>query len=192
MNSHDDQSDNHTVATYLSDMLALERHINMPIDGQLSSADHEESGAARIIQRIHSVATSHISALEAQLKAAGGSPSHGLKEGWSRLIGGGAAALNSARKTKVSKSLRDDYAALNLAAISYTMLHATATGLGDLSTAALAKSHLDDITPIIIDISTAIPGVVLQELAADGEAVDITAAQQTQQVTKEAWGGRAS
>jgi ferritin-like metal-binding protein YciE len=181
----------HTVATYLSDMLALEQHINAPIASQLNSKDHQQNPeAVRIIQTIKSVGENHIAALEAQLKAAGGSAGHPVKSAWSQLLGGGAAALNQVRKTKISKSLRDDYTALGLAAISYTMLHATAAGLGDASTAALAKRHLDDITPIIVDISRTIPAVVLQELAEDGENVAISAAQLTEQVSSESWSGQ--
>jgi ferritin-like metal-binding protein YciE len=189
MDTSIDTNDRHTVATYLSDMLALERHILAPIESQLASEDHQRSGAIAIVQKINSVCISHISALETQLEAAGGSPAQGIKSAWAQLVGGGAAAINNVRKTKVSKSLRDDYSALGLAAISYTMLHATAAGLGDGSTAALAKRHLEDITPIIVDISTAIPGVVLEELAADGEDVKVTAAQLTQEASKEAWSG---
>jgi ferritin-like metal-binding protein YciE len=183
--------DRHTVATYLSDMLALEQHINAPIESQLNSNDHNQNPEAiRIIRTIKSVGESHIAALEAQLKAAGGSAAHGVKSAWSQLLGGGAAALNNVRKTKVSKSLRDDYTALGLAAISYTMLHATATGLGDTSTAALAKRHLDDITPIIVDISATIPAVVLQELQEDGANVSAGAASRTQAAAGEAWSGQ--
>ena len=168
-------------------MLALERHINAPIESQHQSADHQKSAALPIIAEIKALGTSHIAALENHLKVIGDSPAGGVKSAWAELIGGAAAALNQLRSTKVSKSLRDDYTALGLAAISYTMLHATAVGLGDAATAALAKKHLDDYTPIIVDISTAIPAVVLQELADDGESVQVTAAQLTQQVTKEAW-----
>jgi ferritin-like metal-binding protein YciE len=188
---HNDHDERHTVATYLSDMLALEQHISAPIDSQLGSADHREyADAIRIIQSIKSVTTSHVTALEAQLKAAGGSGAHPMKSAWAQLLGGGAAAINNVRKTKVSKSLRDDYTALGLAAISYTMLHATAAGLGDGSTAALAKRHLEDIAPIIVEISKTIPAVVLQELADDGEKVSITAAQLTEDATGEAWSGK--
>lgn len=180
----------HTVATYLSDMLALEQHIAAPVESQLGSAEHQSyPEAARIIQTIKSVTTSHVAALDAQLKALGGAPGHGIKSAWAQFLGGGAAALNNARKTKVSKSLRDDYTALGLATISYTMLHATAAGLGDGSTAALAKRHLDDLTPIVVSISKAIPGIVLQELADDGENVAITAAEATKQVSGDAWSG---
>ena len=69
------------------------------------------------------------------------------------------------------------------------MLHATAAGLGDGSTAALAKRHLDDFAPIIVEISKTIPAVVLQELSDDGEKVAITAAQLTEDASNEAWSG---
>jgi ferritin-like metal-binding protein YciE len=187
----DQTNERHTVATYLSDMLALEQHINAPIESQLNSKDHNGNpDAIRIIRAIKSMGDNHIAALDVQLKAAGGSSAHGLKSAWSQLLGGGAAAINNVRKTKISKSLRDDYTALGLAAISYTMLHATATGLGDESTAALAKRHLDDIAPIIVDISTTIPTVVLQELQDDGENVSVSAAEFTKKTSGEAWSGR--
>ena len=180
----------HTIATYLSDLLALERHTAAPVDTQVNSDDHKEyPEAAKIFAQIKSITSAHITALEAQLNASGGHPASGIKSAWSQLLGGGAAALNTARKSKVSKSLRDDYTALALESISYTMFHATAMGLGDTSSAALAKRHLDDITPIVVAISKAIPGVVLGELRADGENVQITAAQVTQQASQDAWSG---
>jgi len=183
--------DRHTIATYLSDMLALERHIAAPIDSQLNSPDHQEfSDAIALISRTKVITDKHIKALDARLTAVGGSAGSGAKSAWSQLLGSGAAALNQVRKTKVSKSLRDDYTALGLAAISYTMLHAAALGLGDEQTAALAKSHLDDITPVIVAISRQIPGVVLAELRDDGENVQVTAATITAQQTQDSWQGQ--
>ena len=191
-NATNDQTDNdrHAVTTYLSDMLALERHMAAPIESQLKSQDHQEYGeAVRIIQQIQTVTQAHISALETHLQAMGGHEASGIKSAWSSLLGGGAAAINQVRKSKVSKSLRDDYTALGLSAISYTMLNATALGLGDQATARLAKQHLDDITPIIVDISKTIPTVVLQELKDDGENVTISAADLSAQQTGESWSG---
>jgi len=188
-----DQSgdERHVIATYVSDMLALERHIAQPVESQLKSGDHQDfSEAMKIIGRLTSVTQSHITALEGHLSAVGGHAGSPIKSAWSALLGGGAAAINQVRKTKVSKSLRDDYTALGLAAISYTMLNATALGLGDQATAALAKRHLDDITPIIIEISKAIPGVVLAELREDGESVKVSAAQISEQQTGESWSAK--
>jgi hypothetical protein len=95
--------------------------------------------------------------------------------------------VGSVRKTKVSKNLRDDYTALGLASISYTMLHATALGLGNNSVATLAQRNLAEIAPIIVRISTAISAVVLQELRDDGETVAVDAAAVSAQITHEAW-----
>ena len=183
--------DRHTIATYLSDMLALERHIAAPIESQVNSKDHQEyAEAMAIFQKLKSVTANHITALDAQLSAKGGSAASGIKSAWSALLGSGAAAVNQVRKTKVSKSLRDDYTALGLSAISYTMLHTTALGLGDQATAQLAKRNLDDITPIIVEISQVMPKVVLQELQEDGETVQISAAELSKQQTADSWSGQ--
>jgi ferritin-like metal-binding protein YciE len=180
----------HTIATYLGDMLALERHISAPIDAQLKSPDHNEfAEAISIITTIKSNSEAHIAALQTRLDALGGDPVGGVKSAWASLLGGGAAALNTVRKTKVSKSLRDDSTALSLAATGYTMLHATALGLGDQATATLAKRCLDDIAPVVVKISKTIGLVVLKELSDDGENVSITAAQYTQQATADSWSG---
>ncbi|GAC1398140.1 MAG: hypothetical protein NVS3B17_20670 [Vulcanimicrobiaceae bacterium] len=188
VNDHEQGDDRHVIATYVSDMLALERHIAQPIESQLKSGDHQEYGEAiAIISRIKTSTDAHIAALESQLKAVGGHAGSPIKSAWSALLGGGAAAINQVRKTKVSKSLRDDYTALSLAAISYTMLNATALGLGDKTTAALAKRHLDDIAPTIIEISKHMPSVVLKELRDDGEKVTISAADLSEQQTGESW-----
>ncbi len=182
--------DRHTIATYVSDMLALERHIAQPVEAQLKSGDHQEYAAAiALITRLKSMNDAHITALENHLTAVGGDSGSPVKSAWSSLLGTGAAAINQVRKTKVSKSLRDDYTALGLAAISYTMLNATALGLGDQTTAALAKRHLDDVAPLIVEISKAMPTVVLQELKDDGENVTITAAELSKMQTGDAWSG---
>jgi ferritin-like metal-binding protein YciE len=186
------EADRHTVATYLSDMLALERHIAAPIESQLNSEDHQAfSDAFAIIARIQQCAADHIEDLDAQLEAAGGDPGSGIKSAWSQFLGAGASALNQARKTKVSKSLRDDSTALALAAISYTMLHATASGLGDFATASLAKRHLDDYAPIVVDISKVMPSVVLSELSQDGVDVVVSAADLTREATSDSWNSKA-
>ena len=108
-------------------------------------------------------------------------------KGGAGALGAGAAALGSVRKTQVSKNLRDDYTALGLASISYTMLHATALGLGENATATLAQRHLEQITPLIVRISKTIPAVVLQELRDDGEAVQVSAADISAKLTHAAW-----
>jgi ferritin-like metal-binding protein YciE len=180
--------DRHTIQTYLSDALALERHIAQPLQRQLDSDDSAQFGRAlEIISTIKATTDSHLSRLEAQLEAAGGHAASPIKSAWAQILGAGAAVVDGSRKMKVSKNLRDDYTALALATISYTMLHATALGLGDESTAAVAKQHLDDYAPIIVNIAKAMPVVVLEELRIDGENVQVSAAHISEQATQDAW-----
>ena len=183
-----DDDARHSVATYVSDMLALEQHMRAPLDRQVKDEDTAKfTNAATISTKLRSLVDSHEAALTAQLKALGGDGAQGVKSAWSGLLGAGAAAVSGSRKTKISKALRDDYTALGLATISYTMLHTTALGLGDEVTAALAKRHLDDYTPIVVEISKAIPAIVLEELRNDGENVRLSAAQLAERNTTDSW-----
>ncbi len=180
--------DRHTITTYLSDALALERHIAQPLQRQLDMDDSARFGAAlAIISNIKAATEAHIAQLEAQLEAAGGHPASGLKTAVASVVGAGAAIVDSARKTKVSKNLRDDYTALSLGTVSYTMLAATALGLGDESTAALAQNHLKDYAQIIMTIARELPAVVLTELQIDGTDVKISAADLATRMTQSAW-----
>jgi hypothetical protein len=181
-------NERHSLQAYVSDLLALIKHIEVPIDRQLNIEDSANYAAAiAIVRDIKNVTATQRTALEAELQRLGGSGAAGIKSAWSAFLGAGAAAVGSVRKTKVSKNLRDDYTALGLASISYTMLHATALGLGDESVAALAQRNLEAITPIIVRISKAIPAVVLQELRDDGESVRVSAAEVSTERTHQAW-----
>lgn len=187
------QIERHSLQTYVSDMLALERHIDQPLKAQLGMADagrYPEAKAA--ISQMFGLCENHVTALTACLAELGGHETSAIKSAWSSLLGFGAAAIDNVRKTKISKSLRDDYTALNLAAISYTMLHATAVGLGDASVAALAKRHLADYARCVMQIAQIMPTVVLAELRDDGETVMTGAAEMIRQQTNEIWKDQAS
>jgi ferritin-like metal-binding protein YciE len=185
-------NERHSIQTYVSDMLALERHIAQPLKRQLDMTDTTKyGGALSVIATMKSLADSHVTALEQCLKQLGGHEASPVKSAWSELLGFGAAAVDSVRKTKVSKNLRDDYTALNLAAISYTLLHATSVGLGDTMVADLANRHLADYARIIMQITQTIPDVVLQELRDDGETVVTGAAELIRRQTNEIWKAQA-
>jgi hypothetical protein len=162
-------NERHALQAYVGDVLALERHIKEPIARQVQfDAATTSADVSRTIARIALMTDVHIRALEEQLQQLGGSAAAPLKSAVATALGAGAAAIDGVRKAKVSKSLRDDYAALSLAAISYTMLHTAALGIGDGSTATLAKRHLDDVAEVVVEIKRIMPAVVLQELLDDG------------------------
>jgi ferritin-like metal-binding protein YciE len=182
------ENERHSIQTYVSDMLALERHIAQPLQRQIDMEDTKKiPGALAVTTSLKGLTDSHVTALEQCLEQLGGHEASPIKSAWSSLLGAGAAAIDSVRKSKVSKNLRDDYTALSLATVSYTMLLTTATGLGDTATADLAKRHLADYAQVVMTINQVIPEVVLAELQIDGENVQAGAGDLIRQETNEIW-----
>ena len=182
------ENERHSIQTYVSDMLALERHIAQPLQRQLDIPDTGKyASALAAVAQIKALTDTHVTALEQCLEQLGGHGASPVKSAWASMLGIGAAAIDSMRKTKVSKNLRDDYTALSLASISYTMLYTTAVGLGDTTVADLAKRHLADDAKLVMQINQVLPEVVLQELQDDGEAVDTGAAELIRGTANEVW-----
>ena len=177
-----------SIQTYVIDMLALERHIAAPLERQGDVDDSKNyARAIGLVTQIKSRTDAHVAALEARLENLGGNQPNPVKSAWSGLLGAGAAAVEGVRKTKISKNLRDDYTALSLATVSYSMLNATALGLGDAETANLAQRHLADYARLIMDLGKAIPGIVLRELADEGLKVDVSVAAQAERTVEQSW-----
>lgn len=182
------ETERHSIQAYVSDMLALERHIAVPLGRQLEMDDTARFGEAQtVIAEIKRLTEAHVTELERLLDQNGGSAASPVKSAWSSLLGVGAAAIDSVRKTKVSKSLRDDYTALGLASISYTMLYTTAVGMGDMPTAMLAQRHLGDYARLVMQIAHVIPSIVLLELQADGETIATDAPETVRRQIHEIW-----
>ncbi|MDX1663097.1 MAG: hypothetical protein R3272_04840 [Candidatus Promineifilaceae bacterium] len=177
-----------TIQQYVSDMLAVERHIHEAVrrqkdDNRLQSFPE----ASAVINHAEEMLDLHIAALESHLESVGGDPAAPAKEAITAALGVAAGLLDKVRTQKVSKMLRDDYTALSLAAISYHMLHTTGVALGAPGTADLALRHLKDWTPIITRISHVVHGVVAKELADDGLPVAAGAAVESERAAQEAW-----
>jgi ferritin-like metal-binding protein YciE len=125
-----------------------------------------------------------LKAMEEQTGKTIGTP---IKDAGAALFGKAAGIIDLLRSEGISKGLRDDYAAFSLAAISYSMLHTTATALGDSRVAALAERHLRDHADAIMRINEIMPEVVMRELEKDGHRVDNTAAGATRQAVLRSW-----
>ncbi|MEO6991226.1 MAG: hypothetical protein ABI346_01255 [Candidatus Baltobacteraceae bacterium] len=178
----------HSLQTYVSDLLALEEHIAKPLDAQLDSeAMKKYMQAAAIVRNIKTSNERHATALKECLDSLGGHAASPIKSAWASMLGGAAAAIGSSRKTKVTKWLRDDYTALNLAAMGYTLLQATAIGLGNSSIAGVAKKGLADYARSIMEVSEAVPDLVLCELRDEGVAVEAAAAEQVRRESESVW-----
>ena len=177
-----------TLQQYVSDMLAVERHLLPAIEDQNKDdryGKHPE--AQRVVQRIETTVRNHINGLEKHLKSLGGDPASPIKSAVTAVLGVAATVIEKVRTDPVSKNLRDDFTVLSLAAVSYTMLHTTGQALRDQGTADLAADYLGDYTPLLTDINEAIPDVVVSELHDETEVLDPGAAERARERTQQAW-----
>jgi ferritin-like metal-binding protein YciE len=174
---------------YVGDMLSLEDHIANAVERQLEEKHLQEHSveARRIIQTIQQHTRMHHKHLEEQLAALGGDSSSPIKDSVSAVLGAAAGLYDKIRTEEVSKMLRDNYTALNLACISYTMLHTTGLALGEQRVADLALRHLQHYTQIVMDINQAMPQIVVEEFQHDELPVNQMAGQQAVQNTQQAW-----
>lgn len=175
---------------YVSDMLGLEKHIDGVIarqatdDRMLAYAEAHD-----LVMRASSTLKKHRAALEKALDAVGGENAKtALKRAATSITAMAGNLYDKARPgDPVSSNLRDDYTALNMAAVSYTMLHTTALALKERSIADLAVRHLEDLTPLIMELSEVIPDVVARELTAEGKAIDPDVGSEAVRNTQKAW-----
>lgn len=181
--------DNKDILTqYVSDMVALDKHILEAIERQLEDQRLGSFPEARqVVSRIKQMLDSQLSGLKGELKSLGGEESGPVKEAVSAVAGVAAGLYDKVRHDPVSKMLRDDYTALSLAAISYTMLHTTALALKHQSIAELGLRGLRDVTPLIVDISQVIPGLVIKDLEDEQVLLDRAVGQEAVRKTQAAW-----
>ena len=98
-----------------------------------------------------------------------------------------AGVVDKVRAEAVSKCLRDDYTAFNLAAMGYHMLYGTALMLGFPKTAELAERHHRAYTDMVQDINQIILDVVAWELRKDGHKIDEKAMDRATETMNQDW-----
>ncbi len=175
-----------TIADYVGDMVALESHIEEALDRQLTETQ-DDPDASPAVQRFHDMVKQHRDTLIALQEDIGSTPGNPIKAAGATLLGKAAGVIDLVRTEGISKSLRDDYTAFSLAAISYAMLHTTSLGLGNARVAELAERHLTAYAGAIERINEIMPGVVERELAKDGHQTDAAAVGQTRTMVAKAW-----
>lgn len=174
---------------YIADMLAVDKHILEAIERQQKDDDIRQfPNALNLIDRLDDVLRGHVQALETHLEGfPGGGAAGAVKGAVTGVLGALAGVYDKVRKDTASRALRDDYTALSLATISYTMLHTTALGLRQGATAEIALRHLKNLTPLVMELNEVIPPVVAKELSLEGYDIETGLAQQAVRNTQEAW-----
>ena len=179
----------HSLATYVSDMLAVEEHIRIPFNTQANDSDLEQYPlAGPLVSRLVALTDTHIEALKSCLRDLGGHEISGAKTIVTNIEGWVASAIDKVRKTKVAKMLRDDYTALGLCTVSYSMLLATAQAYGNAQVAELADRHLRDYATCIMQIGDIMPEIVVRDLRETGvPVVDGGSTTMTRERISDAW-----
>ena len=175
-----------TIKTYAGDMFSLESHIEEALDRQLNQfQDHPKANVA--IRRFHSMVRTQRDTMKTHLDALGGGTGGTMKGAVASAFGVAAGVIDKVRPEAMSKMLRDDYAAFNLAAVSYHMLYGTALMLGHQETAQLAERHHRAYTDAIQDINQIILSVVALELKKDGHVIDERAMDRATDTMNQDW-----
>jgi ferritin-like metal-binding protein YciE len=175
-----------TLKTYVGDMYSLESHIEEALDAQLEKVkDHTKANMA--VRRFHGTVRTQRDAMKAHLDEIGGGSGGALKSAVSAAFGMAAGVIDKVRPEAVSKCLRDDYTAFNLAAMGYHMLYGTALMLGFPKTAELAERHHKAYTDMVQDINQIILDVTAWELRKDGHKIDEKAMDRATQTMNQDW-----
>lgn len=159
-----------TIDSYVTDMLALEKHIQTVLAGQIEDLDEHSEVKGPLI-KLHEVCERHARDLEAltvRREQNVGGMSKVVKKAVSSVLGLGAAAVDFVRTEKLPKDLRDDYTALSLAYIGYVMLHSSALSLNDHEVAELARTHFRNHAQNMMALQQIIPAATVALLAEKG------------------------
>lgn len=175
-----------TMVDYLGDMVSIESHIEEALDRQLSLVK-ENTEASAAVHRFHDMVKANRDELQQHLDQMAGQKGNPVKEVGATLLGKAAGMIDKIRTEGVSKALRDDYVAFNLAAMSYSMLDTTARALGDKKTAKLAEQGLRDYAGAVQEINQIISNIVVLELEKDGHQIEPGAAEKARRQIQKTW-----
>ncbi|MEO5825782.1 MAG: hypothetical protein ABIR59_07835 [Gemmatimonadales bacterium] len=160
------------IHSYVTDMLALEDHIEKAIMAQVEDFEGDYPAVGVALRGMHATIERHITSLRGLEDLRDSGPrldvADFIKRAASTVAGLGAAAIDLVRTEKLPKNLRDDYTAFSLATIGYVMLHTTARSLGDARVAAVAENHLTDYAGMVMALNDLIPSTVVTLLKEEG------------------------
>ena len=183
---------NEAINSYISDMLALEDHIEKAVRSQLEDLkDYPEVVAE--LRQIHRKVEHHISDLRglSERRQAGG-VKETVKRAGSAVLGAAAGVIDLVRTEGLPKNLRDDYTALSLASVSYTMLHTTGLSLGDQEVADLARQGFADYAEAVTRLQGVIPAAVVGYFRQEGLPVREDVLPDVRRTIEEVWQSQSS
>lgn len=175
-----------SLKTYTSDLLALETHFMNAVKKQKSTESVKDNNVIELLHELDKAVSKNVEELEKHLDTLGGKTRGDIKSKLASFAGSVAGLMDKARSDTVSKMVRDDYTALSMITIGYTMLHTHALADDDETLAELTGKHLRTCTNLITEISKVVPLAVAHEIIDDKEKAE-TIGQKALDNTQKAW-----
>ena len=178
------------ITKHIADMSALEEHILEAVQRQREDSTVKSNvDANRVVMEIERVLTGHLAALKTLSESYGAEGESLVKKAIAGAAGVVAGLYDKLRESELTRNLRDDYTALSLTAMGYTAMHSFGLGIGETRMADLAGRHLNDLTPVLVDLSKLIPATTITDLANEHPdlGVDTSKISEAVENTQRAW-----
>jgi hypothetical protein len=175
-----------TLTKYLGDMRAVVGHTRAALERQREEfKDRPE--AVQVIGRIEGELAEQLDRLGTELERLGGSPTAPVKEAVATAAGAVAGLYDKMRTEGTAKALRDDYVALSLCYVAWSMLHTTAATLTEPGVTRIAEQGMRECSRAIMTVDALIPFEVVNELRDSGIRLEEGAAETTRKVSTDGW-----
>lgn len=173
---------------YVNDVIGLESDIANAVAGQLADdrLDHHP-GLADMLHEIVLGSEARIARLRSLSGEEGGKLGAAVKEAATTVTGILAGIYGRIREHPVSRMVRDDIIAMDVAATSYGMLRTLALAVGHEETGAIALEGLRAAPPRVLKLTDLLPGIVAAELAREAPLVNPDAARLANAEIRAAW-----
>lgn len=178
--------DKDSLKTYTSDLLALETHFLNAVKKQKSSESVKDEIVIDLLHELDKTISKNTSELETYLDSFEDKTLDDIKSKLASFAGSVAGLIDNARSDTVSKIVRDNYTALSMITVGYTMLHTLALSNDDESLAEISEKHLKECTNMVTEISKVVPLAVANEVIDDKDKAE-EIGQRALHNTQQAW-----
>lgn len=178
--------DKDSLKTYTSDLLALETHFLNAVKKQKSSESVKDEIVIDLLHELDKIISKNTSELESYLDSFEDKTLDDIKSKLASFAGSVAGLIDNARSDTVSKIVRDNYTALSMITVGYTMLHTLALANDDESLAEISENHLKECTNMVTEISKVVPLAVANEVIDDKDKAE-EIGQRALHNTQQAW-----
>lgn len=166
------KEENISLRKYTEDLHALENHFLKAVKKQKSSSKVKDEDVIDLLHEMDKIVSGHVKSLGRHVERLGGEFKADLKTKIASFTGSIAGLIEGAQQDTVSKMIRDDYTAMSMIAIGYTMLHTHALAEEDQILAEMTQNHLTDCTALVTEISKIAPLVVSRDVIHDKDRAE--------------------